>query len=90
MYVGSSIDPPHCLLFQATLYQCLFEDLTWESVKCLTEVSADNVDYSPLAYQPSHFITEVSQFGQLYLGENVLTTPDGFLVFHVPGNGVQN
>lgn len=48
----------------------------------------DNIYCSPLIYQASHFIAEISQVGQACaLGESVLTTPDDF---HVLGNGFQD
>lgn len=41
---------------------------------------------SPETYLPSHFIAE---FYRLPLGEVTLTTPDSFLLYHLPRNAFQ-
>lgn len=70
------------------LQQIVYEDLTGDSVKTLTEVQVDNSHCFPLVYMVSHFIVEHYNVGQVCfpIDESMLDL-DGFLVFHVLGNG---
>ena len=56
-----------------------------DHTKGLTELQVDAIHCSSLIHWASHFIVEV-QVGQAWLplGEAMLTTPDDFLVLHVP------
>lgn len=49
------------LLIQLIHQQFVYEDLTGDSVKGLSEVQVDDICCSPLIYQASHFIMEVKQ-----------------------------
>lgn len=54
-------------------------------------VHVDNIHCPSLICQAGHFITEVHQFGQIWvpLGESMPITSDDFLVLHVPRSGFQ-
>lgn len=41
-------NPPLCLLLQPIYEQLLYEDLTEDSVKSLTDIQAENIHCSPL------------------------------------------
>ncbi|XP_052646855.1 uncharacterized protein LOC128143559 [Harpia harpyja] len=51
--------------FSPYFHWLLYEDLTGDSVKGLTEARVDNVHCSPFICQASHFIIEVYQVGQV-------------------------
>lgn len=74
------------------LQQTVYEDLTGDGVKTLTEVQVDNSHCFPLIYLVSHFIVEAYNVGQVCFptGESMLASLDGFLVFHVLGSGFQD
>lgn len=57
-------------------------------VKGLTEIQADNTLCLPLIQEVSHFTTDMSQVGQAWLplDDAMLTTPNDFLIFILPGN----
>lgn len=52
----SVFSPPHCLFIQPILYQLLCEDLMGNVDKSLTEDHNDNIHFSHLVHQTSHFI----------------------------------
>jgi len=75
-------NPPQSLLIQHIIQQLLYVYFMRNNIKSLAVVQVVNIHCSPLIYQASHFIIEGYQVGQVWLpfGEDMLTTPDDFLV----------
>lgn len=66
--------------------------ILWDTMSKGSPVLIDNVYCSPLNYQPIQFIGEGYQVGQIWflLCKSMLTTPNCFLVLHVPEKHFQH